>query len=224
MRWERTKVNSSDRDIFILSKGHAAAALYAALASVGLIDKACLEAYSQNGSKMQLHPKKGSFPGIEVSTGALGHGLALGTGSALAAHILGNDAHTVVLMGDGECNEGLVWENAAFAAKQKLTNLIVIVDRNKLQGCGSDEEILNYGDMAEKFRAFGFHSIDINGHDYGEIKNALNQGWENNYGKPVAIIAHTIKGKGVSYMEDRLEWHYKSPNDEQYAQAMKELS
>ena len=128
-----------------------------------------------------------------------------------------------VLMGDGECNEGSVWENAAFAARQKLNNLTVMVDRNRLQGCGRDEEILNYGDIAEKFRAFGFHTIVINGHNHEEIDQALSEAARET-NRPTAIIAQTVKGKGVSFMEDQLIWHYKSTTKEQYETAMEELA
>jgi transketolase len=224
MRFNRQDPKDPNRDMFILSKGHASSALYAGLYSVGLIDKETLASYGLDGSRLIIHPKRDTYPGIEVSSGALGHGLALGTGSALAARILESDARVYVLMGDGECNEGSVWENAAFASRQKLDNLTVIVDRNRLQGCGRDEEVLNYGDLGEKFRAFGFHVIDINGHDYEALENTFKEAYDNNNGKPIVIIAETVKGKGVSYMEDRLEWHYKSPNDEQLKIALGELN
>ncbi|MCI1965465.1 MAG: transketolase [Oscillospiraceae bacterium] len=224
MRVNPQNPNDPQRDMFILSKGHCSSAMYAALVSVGLIPKNELKKYGKNGTRMFIHPKRGTYPGVEVSTGSLGHGLPLGTGSALAAKILGCDARVYVLMGDGECNEGSVWENAAFASFQKLNNLIVIVDRNGLQGCGRDSQILNYGDMGAKFRAFGFHTIDIDGHSYAEIENAFQQATTLHQDRPTAIIAHTVKGKGVSFMEDRLEWHYKSPDDEQFSAAMEELS
>jgi len=222
MRFDKANPEAPDRDMFLLSKGHCSSALYAGLVSVGMFPREVLDRYGTDGSTLCIHPKRGSYPGIDISSGSLGHGLALGTGSALAARILGYDSRVFVLMGDGECNEGSVWENAAFASRQKLDNLIVIVDRNHLQGCGRDEDILNYGDMAEKFRAFGFHTLNIDGHNYGQIEEALETAvcWK---GNPTAIIAETVKGKGVSFMEDRLEWHYKSPNDAQYAQAMEEL-
>jgi transketolase len=223
MRFDSENPRKPDRDMFILSKGHSGAALYAGLYSVGMIDKATLATYGLDGSKLIIHPKKDTFPGIDVSSGALGHGLPLGSGSALAARILGNDAKVYVLMGDGECNEGSVWENAAFASCQKLDNLTVIVDRNHLQGCGRDEEILNYGDMGEKFRAFGFHIITVDGHNYEQLETAFQEAVSNSSGKPIAIIAETVKGKGISYMENRLEWHYKSPNDEQLKIALEEL-
>lgn len=223
LRLDPANPMAPDRDMFILSKGHCSSALYASLAMAGMFPKEELENYGCDGSMMIIHPKKGSFPGVETSSGSLGHGLPLATGSALAARIMGSDARVFVLMGDGECNEGSVWENAAFAARQKLNNLTLIVDRNRLQGCGRDCEVLNYGDMAEKFRAFGFRVFDIDGHDCAAIDAALKQAVSGNDERPTAIIAQTVKGKGVSFMEDRLEWHYKSPSDEQYAQAMEEL-
>lgn len=222
MRLDPVGTKARDRDMFILSKGHCSSALYVSLVSAGIMPADALKTYGRNGSVLGIHPKKDSYPGVEVSSGSLGHGLALGSGSALAAKILHSDAKVFVLMGDGECNEGSVWENAAFASRQNLDNLIVMVDRNRLQGCGTDQQVLNYGDMAEKFRAFGFRTLEIDGHDYSQIETALRFATQAG-GKPTAIIANTVKGKGVSFMENRLEWHYKSPNDEQLAQAMEEL-
>ena len=223
MRFERKKADSPKRDMFILSKGHSSSALYAGLASVGIIDEAELETYGKNDTKMIIHPKLGSYPYVDVSTGSLGHGICQATGSALAARIIGCDANVFVLMGDGECNEGSVWENAAFASKQNLNNLTVIVDRNGLQGCGRDEEVLDYGDIGEKFRAFGFNVLDIDGHDHNAIDEALKIATSRTLEKPTAIIADTVKGRGISYMEDELIWHYKSPNDEQLKIALEEL-
>ena len=223
LRFDSENPKNPARDIFILSKGHSGSALYAGLYSVGMISKDVLSTYGLNGTKLIIHPKKDAYPGIEVSSGALGHGLSLGTGSALAARIMKCDARTYVLMGDGECNEGSVWENAAFASRHKLDNLIVIVDRNNLQGCGTDSEVLNYGDIGEKFRAFGFYSIDVDGHNYEQLEGAFERVITNKIGKPIVIIAQTIKGKGISYMENRLEWHYKSPNEEQFQKALEEL-
>jgi transketolase len=224
MRFNPQNPKDPNRDMFILSKGHSSSALYAGLYSVGMIDRETLATYGMDGSSLIIHPKKDSYPGVDVSSGALGHGIALGTGSALAARIMGNDARVFVLMGDGECNEGSVWENAAFASRQRLGNLTVVVDRNRLQGCGYDKDVLNYGDMGEKFRAFGFRVIDIDGHNYDEIEGALQQAVSSDQGMPAAIIAETIKGKGVSFMENRLEWHYKSLNDEQFNTGMGELA
>lgn len=223
LRLNPTDPCNPNRDMFILSKGHCSSALYVSLAQAGMFPMEELENYGRDGSRMIIHPKRGTYPGVETSSGSLGHGLPLATGSALAARIMGSDARVFVLMGDGECNEGSVWENAAFAARQKLNNLTVIVDRNRLQGCGRDCEVLNYGDMAEKFRAFGFRAFDIDGHDCAAIEDALKAAVSRDDERPTAIIAETVKGKGVSFMEDRLEWHYKSPNDEQYAIAMEEL-
>jgi transketolase len=223
MRFNPQNPKDSNRDMFILSKGHSGSALYAGLYSVGMIEKNVLESYGLDGSCLIIHPKKDTYPGVEISSGALGHGLALGTGSALAARILGSDARVYVLMGDGECNEGSVWENAAFTSRQKLENLTVIIDRNHLQGCGRDEEVLDFGDIGEKFRTFGFHVINVDGHDYGSLEQSFRATVANTTGKPIAIIAETVKGKGVSYMENRLEWHYKSPNDEQFKTALEEL-
>jgi transketolase len=224
MRFNPRNPKDPNRDMFILSKGHSSSALYAGLYSAGMIDREVLASYGMDGSSLIIHPKKDSYPGVDVSSGALGHGIALGTGSALAARILGSDARVYVLMGDGECNEGSVWENAAFASRRKLDNLVVIVDRNKLQGCGYDKDVLNYGDMGEKFRAFGFHVIDIDGHNYDEIEGALRRALSSDQNMPSAIIAETVKGKGVSFMENRLEWHYKSLSDEQLEIAAGELA
>lgn len=223
MRFEVANPNSNNRDMFILSKGHCSSALYTGLASAGVIDASELASYGLNNTTMMIHPKRGTSPYIDTSTGALGHGLPLATGSALAARICGTNANIFILMGDGECNEGSIWENAAFASKQCLNNLTVIVDRNGLQGCGRDAEVLNYGDIGEKFRAFGFNTIDIDGHNYSAIETALQQAVSRISDKPTAIIAKTIKGRGVSFMEDKLEWHYKSPSSEQLQTALEEL-
>lgn len=211
--------NFYDRDMFILSKGHCSSALYATLFSLGIMTKDRLNDYGKDGSTLCVHPKINPHQGIEASSGSLGHGLALATGSVLAARIMKKNCYSYVLMGDGECNEGSVWENAAFASKEKLNHLVAIIDRNGLQGCGRD--VLNYGDIAEKFRAFGFRTINIDGHNYEEIDNAYNFAHTPS-NRPTAIIAKTIKGKGVSFMEDKLEWHYKSTNEQQYKQAMEE--
>jgi transketolase len=222
-RVSREWAKRPDRDIFILSKGHASSALYATLAALGMFDRRELETYGADGSSMQIHPKKDSLPGIDVSTGSLGHGLPLASGAALAAKIQGSAARTFVLMGDGECNEGSVWENAPFPVRQGLGGLTVIVDRNGWQGCGHDREILNYGDLAAKFSAFGFHTISVDGHNHEEIEAALREAVAERP-IPTAIVAATVKGKGVSFMENRLEWHYKSPDREQLVIALKELS
>ncbi|TDT61028.1 transketolase [Fonticella tunisiensis] len=210
------------RDKFILSKGHGASGLYAVLAERGFFDKGILDSYCRDGSALSGHPKKDSLPGIECSTGSLGHGLSMGCGIALGDKHSNINARTVVLMGDGECNEGSVWESAMFAAQKRLNNLIAVIDNNKLQGLGKVDEITALEPIGEKWKAFGWNVIEIDGHNVSEIYDALITA----YGSldfPTAIIARTIKGRGVSFMENRLEWHYRSTNEEQFQRALKEL-
>ncbi|MBO5486555.1 MAG: transketolase, partial [Eubacterium sp.] len=153
--------------------------------------------------------------GVEMSAGSLGHGAGMGAGMAYAKRCQGLSGNVYVLMGDGECNEGSVWEAAMFASKFQLSNLVLIVDRNRLQSYGSDKEVMDMGDMGAKFAAFGCQVMEIDGHDYNQIYRALMTGVSRNPAKPTVIIANTVKGKGASFMENRLEWHFKSPNDEQ---------
>ncbi|MEG2291506.1 MAG: transketolase [Clostridium sp.] len=211
-----------NRDKLILSKGHASMGLYSVLARSGLIDEEILDTYYMDGSPLSGHPKKNALPGIEVSTGSLGHGLAMGCGLALSDKNDNKECKTVVIMGDGECNEGSIWEAAIFATTNKLNNLIVIIDNNNLQGLGRVDEVASLYPLGEKWKAFNWNVKEINGHDLNEIYIALKDAYkvEN---KPIVIIAHTVKGKGVSFMEDRMEWHYKSPNGIQYKTAMEEL-
>lgn len=211
-----------DRDKFILSKGHASSGLYAVLAQRGFIDEKILDTYYEDGSHLIGHPKKNLLYGIEVSTGSLGHGLPLGCGLALSDKNDRRLCKTVVLMGDGECNEGSVWESAMFATSRNLNDLIVIVDNNKLQGLGRVDRITGLYPLAKKWKAFNWSVKEIDGHNFQEIYKSLKQAYESK-DKPTVIIAHTVKGKGVSFMEDKLEWHYKSPNREQYELAIKEL-
>lgn len=212
-----------NRDMFFLSKGHASAALYTILAQKGIIDRKELDTYCVDGSKLTSQPRYLAFHGIESSSGSLGHGIGLACGSALAARIMGYDSNVFVLVGDGEMNEGSNWETIPFAAKQNLNNFTIIVDRNYLQSYADDKNTLNYGDLGAKLREFDYRVIDIDGHNYSEIENALKKAISRDIKKPTAIIAHTIKGKGISYMENKLEWHYKSPNKELYEKAMEEL-
>lgn len=215
-------LKGENRDKFILSKGHASAGLYATLAEHGIIEKELLGTYCANGSHLSGHPKRGALEGVEASTGSLGHGLAIGCGIALANKNDKVAAKAVILMGDGECDEGSVWEAAMFASSRKLNNLIAVVDNNKFQGLGKVDEVTGLYPLVDKWKAFEWNVITINGHDYNEIYSAF----ENAYAekeKPTVIIADTIKGKGVSFMEGKLEWHYKSPNEEQYKIAMEEL-
>ncbi|ACI21590.1 MULTISPECIES: transketolase [Thermodesulfovibrio] len=212
--------NFKNRDKFILSKGHASSALYATLAERGFFAKALLESFYMDHGQLPGHLDKESVPGIEVSSGSLGHGLSIGVGFSIANKIDNLDSHVYVLCGDGELNEGSVWEAIMFASHKKLNNLTLIVDYNKLQAFGKTNEVVNLEPLKDKFLAFNWYAIEINGHDFKEIEKALLIKLD----KPKAIIAHTIKGKGVSFMENKLEWHYKSPNKEQLQQALYELN
>ena len=211
------------RDKFILSKGHACAALYAVLAQRNFFAGKLLDNYCLDGSCLPGHVTLNCVPGVEASTGSLGHGLPIAAGLALADIYDKNNFKTYVLLGDGECNEGAVWEAAMFAAKYKLDNLAVIVDFNGWQAFGRTAEVTGLLPLKEKWESFGFAVAEVNGHNFDELKNVFSK-IPLEAGKPSVVIAHTIKGKGVSFMEDKLEWHYKSPNEEEYRQAMKELS
>jgi transketolase len=209
------------RDRFILSKGHGAAILYAVLAECGFFSLSQLDTYCQDGSSLIGHVNH-HVPGVELSTGSLGHGLPVGCGMALAAHREGNPQRVFVLLSDGELDEGSNWEAILFAPHHHLDNLIAIVDYNKIQSFGSVEEVLNLHPLADKFRAFQWGVREIDGHDHTQISHALTE-LPAEPGKPTAIIAHTIKGKGVSFMENQLKWHYSSPNADQLAVALAEL-
>lgn len=217
---EKIKTKNPERDYFILSKGHAASALYATLATAGLFDEALLENYHHNGVPFAGHPMKDTLPGIEASTGSLGHGLSMGVGIALAAKNDNRPCKIYVLVGDGECQEGSIWEALTMAGRLKLNNLTVIVDYNNLQGLDKTDDIMP-GSLADKFKAFCCTVTEINGHHFPAIIEALQQ--NNNTQQPHVIIAKTTKGKGVSFIENKLEWHYKSLNQDQYANARKEL-
>jgi transketolase len=210
------------RDRFILSKGHAAAALYAALAFRGFFPIAELDTYCKDGGKLAEHPPANLLPGVEAATGSLGHGLPIGCGMALSARIKGQSFRVYALLSDGENNEGSVWESAMFAAGQRLERLCVIVDYNKWQATARSNETLMLAPLVEKWRAFGWDAMETDGHDVGKLA-MLMQNVPNGSGKPVAIIAHTIKGKGVSFMEDDNNWHYRAPTSEEVVKAHKEL-
>lgn len=211
--------NKKDRDKIILSKGHASAALYSVLAHRGFFPLSYIDGYAINGGTLPCHIDMTTAPGLEASTGSLGHGSGIGVGMAIANKIDKNPSNVFVIVGDGECNEGSVWESIMLAATLKLDNFTIIVDSNKLQACGRTNEIICQKNLVEKFKAFGFESIEIDGHNLDEIKSALNQ----KTSSPKAIIANTIKGCGVSFMQDKLEWHYKCPNEEQTNQAISEI-
>ena len=214
-------INYINRDRFILSKGHASAALYATMAHCGYFKEDELLTFRKLGSKLQGHPCSNALKGIEVSTGSLGQGLSIACGIALGLRLDNIDKKVFVYMGDGEIQEGSVWEAAMNASHNKLKNIIAFVDRNKLQIDGSTENVKSIGDAAEKFKAFGWNTIEIDGHNILEIYNAIEKAKTSE--KPVAIIANTIKGKGVSFMENNAGWHGKAPNDEQLQQALEEL-
>ena len=242
------KQKSKNRDYFILSKGHACAALYATLSSVGLIDPDELKNYYKDGSKLAGHPIKDSFPGIEASTGSLGHGLSLAVGLAIACK---NDQMTChpelvsglsaivlqgrrlesmdyfplvnkiyVLLGDGECQEGSVWEAVMMAVRFKLNNLVLIIDNNNLQALDRTNDVTS-GSLQEKFTGFGCNCVCVDGHNFDQLIGAFEKTGQSQV--PAVIIANTIKGMGVSFMQDKLEWHYKSPNTEEYEMAKKEI-
>lgn len=214
--------DKADRDRFILSKGHAATALYSTLSEFGFIDDAILDTVGDAGSRLEEHPSLNCIPGVEASTGSLGHGLPVGVGMAMASGITKTAYNVFVLMSDGECNEGSVWEAAMFAGGQKLKNLTVIIDFNKWQATGRSCEVMALEPLAEKWKTFGWDAYEIQGNSITDIADALNKVSENRE-KPVALIAHTIKGKGVSFMEDDNNWHYRTPTEEELMNARKEL-
>ena len=212
-----------DRDRFVLSKGHAAPGPYSVLAHRGYFDVEELETLRHVGTRLQGHPNMNDTPGVDMSTGSLGQGVSAAVGMALAAKHWGDTYRVYTLLGDGECEEGQVWEAAMFAGNHGLDNLCVIVDHNGLQIDGAIEEVNSAMPLADKFRAFKFHVIELaDGNDMDQIADAFAQARAVK-DKPVAIIAETVKGKGVSYMENQVGWHGKAPNDEQYEQAMAEL-
>lgn len=212
-----------DRDRFILSKGHAASALYVTLSHRGFFPEDVLNTYCQNSGLLPGHSAKRCVPGVEVSTGSLGHGLNIGVGVALAGKRDQKSHRVFVLLSDGECDEGSVWEAALFAGHHELDNLVAIIDYNKIQAFGRTNEVLRLEPLQDKWLAFGWQVREIDGHNFIEIEKALSQ-LPFEKGKPSIVIAHTVKGKGVSFMEDKLEWHYKSPNKEQYLTALDELN
>jgi len=222
LRVDPSRPGWPDRDRFILSKGHGCAALYAMLAECGFFPKEWLDTYSQNSSRLASIIRHHGVPGVEASTGSLGHGLSIGCGIAMAGKRDSRDHRVFVLLSDGECDEGSTWEAVLFAPHHHLDNLIAIVDYNKIQAIGTVKEVLDLEPLAAKWRAFGWAVREIDGHDFREIENAL-LSVPFNVGQPSCIIAHTVKGKGVSFMENQVGWHYKSPDAEQLRQALAEL-
>lgn len=217
-----SKPDDPDRDRFVLSKGHTAPGYYSALALRGFFPVEDLKTLRRLGSYLQGHPDRKHTPGVDMSSGSLGQGFSAAAGMALAAKMQGKEYRTYCLCGDGELQEGQIWEAAMFAAHRKLDNLCLIVDNNRLQIDGSVEEICSPYPIDEKFRAFQFHVMTINGNDFDEIKEAFDEA-KRHKGQPSAIIASTVKGKGVSFMEHNVSWHGKAPNEEEYKAAMEEL-
>lgn len=214
--------DKADRDRFVLSKGHAAPALYAALAEKGYFPKETLLTLRQVGSILQGHPDRKKIPGVDMSTGSLGQGVSAAVGMALANKIDGSSARVYAVLGDGELQEGMVWEAAMAAAHYNLSGLTIFIDHNGLQIDGKNEEVITVAPIEDKFRSFGWDVQTIDGHDFEEIAAAVEKA-KTVKDRPQAIIAETVKGKGVSFMEDQAGWHGKAPNDEQAAQAVKEL-
>ncbi|MEC5163428.1 MULTISPECIES: transketolase [unclassified Janthinobacterium] len=210
-----------ERDRLFYSKGHACTALYAALAETGYYDRAELDSYTDNGSHFTSHVNH-KVPGVELSTGSLGHALSVAAGVALAGLRRGQPWHTYAILSDGELDEGSNWEAILFAPHHRLENLTLIVDYNKIQSFGSTAEVLNLDPLGAKFEAFGWDTLEVDGHDHDQLSAALSK--QGRLGRPRAVIAHTVKGKGVSFMEGQLAWHYKSPDAAQYAAALAELS
>jgi len=210
------------RDRFILSKGHGCAGLYAVLAERGFFPRAWLEDFYQNGARLAGHATHHGVPGVEVSTGSLGHGLPIACGMAVAGKRGGEDHRIFALMSDGECDEGSVWEAALFASHHKLDNLIAIVDYNKIQSLGAVKDVLSLDPFIAKWEAFGWGAREIDGHDTDQIEKAFKE-IPFKKGKPSCLIAHTLKGKGVGFMENALLWHYRSPDVEELRRALKEL-
>jgi len=216
--------NDPERDRFVLSKGHTAPALYAVLAEKGFFPKEDLKTFRHSDSYLQGHPDMKGTPGVDMTTGSLGLGVSAACGMAKSAKIFNKNYKVYAILGDGELGEGQVWEAAMFAGHYKLDNLCLFIDWNGLQIDGPVTEVMNSTPIDKKYEAFGFNVININGHDFDEIENAVKQFEESmGKGKPTAIICKTVKGKGVSFMENNVAWHGTAPNKEQYEQAMAEL-
>lgn len=216
------KPEDPNRDRLILSKGHAAPALYTCLAMSGYFPINELNTLRKLGSRLQGHPERTKLPGVEASTGPLGQGLSFANGVAISGKLDKKNYKVYCILGDGEVQEGMIWEAAMSSSHYKLDNLCVILDHNKLQIDGEVKKVMNIEPIKDKFKAFNFHTIEINGHDYKQILPALEEA-DKIKGKPTIIIAQTIKGKGVSFMENKAEWHGKAPDEEQLNKALEEL-
>lgn len=222
MHYDPTKPGLENRDRFIMSKGHATGALYTALCAAGYYPEEWLDTYMQPNSKLNGHPNRNYLPGVETNTGPLGHGMPVALGIAIAAQISGQDHRTFVLTGDGELQEGSNWEAAMTAGHRKLETLTLIVDRNRLQQGMGTEDTNGLDPLDEKFRAFGWEAVMVDGHDIGALLDILAPA-RIGKGRPLCVIANTVKGKGVSFMENKASWHHGVPNAEQYRIALEEL-
>ena len=222
MRVDPKNPKWEDRDRFVLSKGHAAPALYGALAVKGFFPEDEIKNLRKPASFLQGHPDMKGVPGVDMSTGSLGQGVSCAVGMALAGKVTGKDYRVYAVLGDGEIQEGQGWEAAMFAAHKKLDNLTIFIDNNNLQIDGTMDEVNSPYPIPEKFEAFGWHTVEIDGHDFDQMEKAVEEA-KSVKDKPTAVIMHTVKGKGVSFMEDQVGWHGVAPNAEQYENAMNEL-
>ena len=223
LRIDANNSRAAERDRCILSKGHGAMGLFNVLAERGFYPLSDLDTYGEDGGVFAEHPPTPDhLAGIEAATGSLGHGLPLGLGMALAGLIQGQSYNVYAVLGDGECNEGSVWEAAMLAAAQKVSNVCVIIDFNKWQATGRSREVMALDPLADKWRAFGWNAVEVDGHNFEELLAALTQ-FPNANGQPTAIIAHTVKGKGASFMEDDNNWHYRIPTHEEVVKSKIEL-
>lgn len=222
LRFDPANPDALDRDYMVLSKGHGVMAQYACLHEIGWLSGSEITAYFANGTRLKGLADT-HVPGVEVTGGSLGHGFSVGVGLALAAKLKKTDQHVYALVGDGEINEGAVWEGALFAAHFKLDNFIVIIDENGYQAMGSTDEVMRLGDIAGKFAAFGFDTVNIDGHDESEIDGAYGRLKSLRNGRPKAIVARTVKGKGISFMENNNIWHYTRLTQDTYTAALGEL-
>lgn len=222
MRHDPQQPKWPNRDRFILSKGHAGAAVYAALAEVGYFPIAYLTQHYQNGSFLSGHVSHKGVPGVELSTGSLGHGLGVGVGIAMALKMMSSQSNVFVVLSDGECDEGSIWEAALFAQHHKLGNLVAVVDFNKIQSLGLVADTLSLEPFRQKWESFNWNVIDVNGHDHEALKDAFYQIRSTSVG-PTVLIAHTTKGKGVSFMENSVLWHYRTAKGEEFDRALNEM-
>ncbi|HBA84530.1 MAG TPA: transketolase [Verrucomicrobia bacterium] len=225
--WEVLRIDPArpadpNRDRFILSKGHAATTLYTVLAYRGFFPEDKLKEYNVEGCSLQEHPGPICAPGVEAATGSLGHGICIGLGMALAARIQKQDYRVLAVLSDGECNEGSVWEAALFGAANKLSNMTIVVDYNKWQATGRSNEVLGLAPLRDKWSTFGWEAHEVDGHDLAVLAELMSRP-PNPDGRPRAIVANTVKGKGVSFMEDDNNWHYKTPNEDELHRALVEL-